>query len=355
MKLQRKPRLLSVPSGAFWGMAGGCLLMALLILYPGAVTKGVREGLIICGELLIPALFPAMVVTGILLRCGAVQRWGRWMTPLTRKLWGLPGCSGAVFLLSMLGGYPIGARCIRHLIDEKQLSPEQGKLMLRFCVGAGPGFAITAVGYGLFDNHLLGLLLWGCQITAALLLSLFCRTDASLPDVCPPPPQAQGVLTGAVRDAADGMIMLCASVLAFSGLQAFLQSLLTPYPAAAAALDLLAEVTAGVQTARTWGSPALAAFALGWGGLCVHTQVAAASGLRCRGFMLFRLFHGGLAALMTGLLFPLLPISGGSLAVGGQPVPLPSSVNTPFTLALLGLVSVFLLLLPDFREKKIKN
>lgn len=333
---------------------GGVLMMAALLLCPAAAADGVREGLRLCGELLIPSLFPPMVVTALLLRGGAVNRWGRRLDPVTRRLWRLPGCSGAVFLLAVTGGYPIGARCIRHLLDRGALTPAQARRMVCFCFGAGPGFAVTAVGCRLFGSVPAGLLLWSSQIAAALLLSLPGRTIRI--SVQPSPPDravSEGpVLTGAIRDAADGMFALCAAVLAFGAVQAMLRYLAAGHLPAPVP-DVLLEVTAGVSAARSLGSPALASFALGWGGLCVHAQVAASCPLPRR-FFLFRLLHGGLAAGITALIFPLLPAAEGAVATSASPVGAATAVHTPFSLALLGMISVFLFLLPESREKKKK-
>lgn len=338
-----------------WAWGAGILWMVLLIAFPDASADGIRTGLTLCGELLIPSLFPALLAVSLLLRSGAIQQWGRLLHPVTRRLWGLPGCCGGVFLLAMAGGYPVGARCIRHLMDQHQLTPAQGAQCMRFCVGTGPGFAVSVVGCGLFGSLRMGLLLWGCQVLSAFLLSLTCRRKTLAPDL-PPAPSATPsgtLLTGTVQDASAGMLSLCAWVLAFSGVRSLLMLIPLP-PWAALALDLLTEVTAGVRTARILGSPIAAAFVLGWGGLCVHAQLLSA-GVPCRYFLLYRLLHGMLAALLTGGLLPLMPFEGFLPAVRpmGSAV---TAVHTPFSLALLGLVSVFLLQLPmPAKNKKISS
>ena len=338
-------------AGIPWAQAVGVLWVALLAAFPAAFADGVRTALTLCGELLIPSLFPALLAASFLLRSGAVRYWGMVLSPVTRRLWGLPGCSGGVFLLSMVGGYPIGARCIRHLMDSRQLTPGQGALLLRFCVGTGPGFAVSVVGCGLFGSLRMGLLLWGCQILAAFLLSLTCRSrENTLPDAAVYAPE-ESILTGTVQDASAGILSLCGWVLAFCSIR----SLLTLFPlprTAELAVDLLAEVTVGVRTARILGSPAAAAFVLGWGGLCVHAQILSA-GVRCRYFFLYRALHGTLAALLTAALLPLMPFEGTLPAVRPMGTAA-TAVHTPFSLALLGLVSVFLLQLPlSTKNKKI--
>jgi spore maturation protein SpmB len=339
--------------GTAGAQVAGIVWIALLTAFPSAASDGIRHGLTLCGELLIPSLFPTLLAASLLMRSGAIQHWGRILHPVTRRLWGLPGCSGAVFLLSMLGGYPIGARCIRQLTDDHCLTPGQGALLLHFCVGTGPGFAVSVVGCGLFGSLQMGLLLWGCQMLAAFLLSLTCRSrDCSAPDA-PAPEPADSILVATVRDASAGILNLCGWVLAFCSFRAFLS--LLPLPRGAEiAVDLLSEVTTGVRTARVLGSPVLAAFVLGWGGLCVHAQILSA-GVRCRCFLLYRALHGILAALLTAAFLPLMPFS--DVLPAFRPVGTAvTAVHTPFSLALLALVSVFLLQLPlSIKNKKISQ
>ena len=326
----------------------GLLWMAALVVFPAAASDGIRNGLTLCGELLIPSLFPAMVASALLVQSGAIDRLGHRLNPITQRLWHLPGCSGGVFLLAMVGGYPLGARCIRSLMDEHRLTPAQGAHLLHLCVGAGPGFGVSVVGCGLFGSVRMGLLLWGSQILSAVVLSLLRR--------CPAPLRITGNSTGStdgpsgcIRDAAAGMLSLCAWVLTFCSLLALLK--LLPLPAGiVTALELLAEVTAGVRTARTLGSPAAAAFVLGWGGWCVHAQIAAV-GIPWRGFMWYRFLHGLFAALCTAALLPLVPFDG-TLPAGRPLHGAVTAVHTPFSLALLGLVAVFLLQLPVSQKNK---
>ena len=75
---------------------------AALLIWPQAVAGGVSRGLSICGTVIIPSLFPFLVLAGFLVRSGVSAALGRRLERPTRFLFGLPGCCAA--------GHPGGLR-----------------------------------------------------------------------------------------------------------------------------------------------------------------------------------------------------------------------------------------------------
>jgi hypothetical protein len=77
----------------------------------------------------------------------------------------------------------------------------------------------------------------------------------------------------------------------------------------------LLEISSGVWSLAGEGALAgrlpMAAFMLGWAGLSVHSQVLSFlgdSGLSTRTYLVGKLLHGGLSALLTAVLVRLLPL-----------------------------------------------
>ena len=110
------------------------------------MTQGAYEGLLFCAQILIPSLFPFMVLSSFVVNCGISGILSRFLAPVTKSFFRLPGSAGVTILLSMFGGYPVGARGIRTLLDRGLITREEGARMLCFAVGAGPAFVIFAVG-----------------------------------------------------------------------------------------------------------------------------------------------------------------------------------------------------------------
>ncbi|MDD6175280.1 MAG: hypothetical protein PUC59_05935 [Firmicutes bacterium] len=359
--------------------AAVALLFGLLTVFSRPCAAGARTALERCGTTLIPSLFPFLVLSGLAVRFGFAEWCGRLLSPLTRVLFYLPGCTAAVILTAWIGGYPVGARGIRSLLDRGAITEEQAARMTCFCVGAGPGFLVAAVGEGIFHSTALGLLLFAIQILSALTLGILTGIPARRKEDPPAetktaarPEPAGEALVAAVADSAQAMLSLCAFVVLFGAvlglcsqlqLPALLAAALQPFglPASAgiALLPVLLEVCSGTAAASGCAGAAifLTSFALGWGGLCVHFQIFAVLGdmsfSRAR-FFLFRFLHGILAGIAGALLSFVLP-GGGVSAVSGSLSAFQLSGSLPLTLALLLMVFIFLLSVPsgvEIRKEK---
>ena len=79
------------------------ILMVLLILRSKAVQAGVRSGLALCGRVLIPALFPFSVLSGLLLRSGGAAALGAKADGWMRRRFHLPGQAAAPLLMGLMG------------------------------------------------------------------------------------------------------------------------------------------------------------------------------------------------------------------------------------------------------------
>lgn len=294
-----------------------------LSLYPETASQGAAAGLDVCLSVLVPSLFPFLVLSVFLVRSGASSLLGRILEKPTRLLFRLPGCCAPVILMGMIGGYPVGARGTASLLRTGDVTEEEAGRLTLFCVNAGPAFVLSAVGARFLHSARAGGILLASSLTASLLLGLLLRGRG--PVRLPRRTASQTARTGAgealvasVSDACRSLVVMCCFVVLFSVVLAFL-SLLLPPGMLVSCLSAVLEVTGGCRDLSAAGAPpwTLAA-ALGWGGLCVQLQILSLPGtprLPLWKFSLARLAHAALAALVSLPLCTLLPPD-----VAAQPV-----------------------------------
>lgn len=357
-------RTISLPHpGRILPLAAALAAAAALLALPQAASAGAAQGVRSCLELLVPTLFPFMVLSGYLSCSGAARLLGRPLDRVTRALFRLPGSAAPVFLLSLVGGYPVGARGAASLRRAGQISDSQMQRMLLFCVNPGLAFTVSTVGAEAFGSAPLGWLLFAAQAVSSLLLGVAVSWPARRETEVPPAPDAPDppgqALSQAVAGASRGMFQLCAFVVLFFVLASLLEAsgvleaaaralhaLGVPSPAADALVPFLLEVVNGCRVGAQAGAGLpLFAFGIAWGGLCVHLQVwVAAGGLPVprAAFWLARLLHGTLSAALCSLFLRFFPAARPAFLGSTAPVQAQNAASLPASAALLLLCAVFL-------------
>ncbi len=346
------------------------LLGAALLALPGTVSKGIASGLRACGGVIIPALFPFMVLSGFVTLSPVGEQLSRPLAPITTKLLRLPKDLGGVVLMSFIGGYPVGARAISNLLRQGRISAQTAARMLVVCANPGPSFVIGAVGLLVLGSPQAGVALFAAQAFSALLLGWLFGRRAKEPAANLPPatyPALSAAFVEAVRGAAMGMVVICGFVLLFSAVIALLGvggllGRLSDWAAAATLglipADLLACALAGMLEV-TYGTLLCAAlpgrwaqllvpFLLAFGSVSVMCQVAACfEGQRVdlRPFVISRFLHGLLTAGLAQPLLAFAPKASPVLLPGDRPLPYVNPSTLPATLLLIGMMSVLLLAL----------
>jgi len=333
----------------------------LLLRYPDAVHNGISRGLSVCGTVIIPTLFPFMLLAGWLADSSLCRHPGRVAQAVARRVFGLPGCCAPAILLSLVGGYPAGMVATSRLYRQGQITREELRRMTAFCVCGGPGFIVGTVGIGLLDSAQAGWLLFAAQaVTAVCIGALLGRGHrAQTSGDAPAPPPRRFAHT--VADTCGALLTMCgfvtAAAMALSlsegmGLPrrvASLTGLSTAHISAAAAGVL--EVSCGcIALAGMPLAPLWLSLCLGWGGLSVHGQLAAAlpgEKVTGRWFWLWRVIQGTVSGGLALALFRLFPPEQSVGASGLSPLPFSVSASASQML----LVLCFLTML-CFSEKK---
>lgn len=296
-----------------------------LLLYSGPVGDAVREALKVCAGMVIPALFPFMALSSFIALSGAAHYISLPFSPLTRLL-RLPRAMGATVLMSMTGGYPVGARLIALYLEQGRISPRTAARMLCFCCNAGPAFIISAVGTRLLNNTGAGIALLIAHLLSSLVIGAAMARGEKTPRFEAPRDERRdsaAAFVEAVKSASSGMIIMCSFIVLFYAVTALLES----SGATSAAVSVLGsvtpmdegfwralitgmlEVTSGcIAAASTAGSAPfmLTAFLISFSGISVICQISSCfppGAIDLQPFILSRVVHGFLTMLISYPLF----------------------------------------------------
>lgn len=363
----------------FLGAAAAVATAVCLLWKTQEVAAGVRAGLENCMDILIPSLFPFMILAGLIASTGAGGALSRLVSVFSRRVLGMPENMGAVLLMSFLGGFPVGARMLSDMLARGETDSDTVSRALCCCVNAGPSFLVSAVGAGLLHSRAAGLLLLAAQLLSAFIVGAFTFSGACggrATGAQRRPPAGHGAFVAAVRGASASMLSVCAFVVAFAAITALLTALGvldalagalgTLFPALgapffSAALSGVLEVTNGCIQAGTLGGRAgftLCAFLTSFSSFSIMFQVSACfsreNSPRFGPFYRSRLAHGAISALLASLLYQLLPSQTLSvMAAGGIYIATARDAPNRLVTALC-LICMCAILLPAGPRKKVR-
>ena len=151
-------------------MLGLALLCAVLALmrWPQESMAAARDGLALCGNVIIPSLFPFFVLSSLVVELGMSRYLGRLLEGVMAPLFRVGGACSSALALGFVGGYPVGARTAIALYENGQCSKTEAERLLAFCNNSGPAFILGVVGTGIFASSRAGLLLYLAHIAASL-------------------------------------------------------------------------------------------------------------------------------------------------------------------------------------------
>ena len=299
-------------------VAGICIL---LITDSKQVIETTHQSVTVCLSVIIPSLFAFMVLSQIMISGGIADILffpiykisSFWFKGSRRQF--------SVFLLSLIGGYPIGVKLLKEYIAYNKNYTAIAEKMLCYCYCGSPAFIIQIVGLSLFGSTNVGLIVYISNVTACVIIAIIInllsaraaveeknitRTKISL-----------GVVTSSIEKTVKALGVICGTILVFNillelmnyiGLMGFLEKL---------GIEKLAAASFEISNLSLFQGndySLLPIFAgiTSFGGLCIIVQTAALSGgtIPLKKFIFFRIP----AAVLSGIICKaLMEVSGVAL------------------------------------------
>lgn len=292
----------------------GLILFAVLFLFAEEFASGIKTGLLNCSRVIIPSLFPFMAAASLTGKGELPQKLKRIINPFTKFLFGLPSECFFTLVIGQLGGYLAGAKSADSLFESGKLTESEANRLILFCVNAGMGFSVNAVGSAMLNSRESGRILL-LSLTLSSLLTGFVSKYFSLKKTeyahnITRKTSFSEALVGSVNSAAESTFYACGFVTVFSGIAAVIESV-TKNKTIGAAISCLLEVTNGCFAASGKVSLPVISAICAFGGVCVHFQIfSIAKNIKINIplFYAFRIMHAAAAYIICKIILHLFPI-----------------------------------------------
>lgn len=178
-----------------------CALTVALAVDPKRCISSVHSALGMFAQSVLPALLPYFFFTKLLTSLGAARVLGNLFRRPVALLYNSPPIGGYVCLMSLLSGYPVGARLLGDLFKSGVIDGADARCISSFASTSGPLFVVGTVGTMMFDSPRLGYILFACHVAGALLNGLlYRRRKPSVRSAVLVPPRTDNVLASAMTD-----------------------------------------------------------------------------------------------------------------------------------------------------------
>lgn len=273
-------------------LSGAVTGMLVLILDGKTAAEGIRQGLRICLQTLVPSLFPFFILSGII----TATLVGQTVPCLAAvgKICHIPSGSESLLAVGFLGGYPVGAGMVWSACKDGKLTADEANRMAVICNNAGPSFLFGILS-GLFPSMLYVWCLWGIQILASLLTGFLTEgTERTITMDDPGSFRLSDIMNRSIRN----MATVCAWVILFRMILEFLDRWLfwLMKPELQVVLTGLLELSNGCLCLQAIPDPGirflLATLMLSSGGFCILLQTQSVfPQLRTKQYLAGKMIH----------------------------------------------------------------
>lgn len=266
-------------SHAFWNAGLAAIGVWILILDAKTALEGAKEGIAVCIQTVVPCLFPFFVMSSLL--TGNISGFRTKHLAWIGKILGIPHGTELIWVTGLLGGYPIGAKCVHQAFESGSIDKNTARRMLGFCSNAGPAFIFGMTSI-FFPGNIYPWLLFGIQILSSLITGVFLpgRTPVTNANM----PVKNVTWNEALQNALRGICSVCGWIILFRvilGMSTRWFMWLIP-DQAAVILTGLTELSNGILILEKITSVPerfiLCSGLLNFGGFCIAMQTGAVTG-----------------------------------------------------------------------------
>lgn len=146
-----------------------------LAVFPERYIEACLDGAKIWALSVLPSLLPYFFLTSLLTATGKLCSISCKLSPVTKVLYRTGGIGAYVQIMSLLSGYPVGAKIIADLYEKKVIDEDQAARMSTFSSTSGPLFIIGAVGIAMFNSKAVGLTIFISHALSSVICGIIFR------------------------------------------------------------------------------------------------------------------------------------------------------------------------------------
>ena len=151
-------------------------MLVLMIITPQIYIEAAMEGLEIFTYSVLPVLLPFFIFTKLFSVLGGDSYLSKLLKPFVVKVFRTPPIAGSIMCLSMLSGYPIGAKMVAENRSRGLLTIEDSKRIIAFTSTSGPLFILGTIGVKFLNDYKAGVIILSVHLVSAIINGIIFKT-----------------------------------------------------------------------------------------------------------------------------------------------------------------------------------
>ena len=313
-KVKKKISQIGLPFGSLFALLALAVSLLLSIAFSDQISHSVRSGLSLCANVIIPSVFPFIILSDFLL-CNVDFSRIPFAGGVFERIFKINKNGLPAFVLGLICGFPLGVKCASELYRSGQISREEAERLIGFSNNTGPAFLVSGIGSALRGSIADGVLLYLSMIGSAIVTGFIFSFGKSTSKTAAVSIQKKEFsFTESVRAAGLNTLNICSYLTFFACLCGLLRKLLGecyPYLAIIPFLEVgsATSILSKTKLLNSALSLTLSAFAVGFSGFSVHLQALSfltGSGIKTQKYFLMKLIQGILCAAAISVIYAVI-------------------------------------------------
>lgn len=144
-------------------------IIILIVSLPHNSISSFYDGLELWATKVLPTLLPFFILTKLLSSTPLITYLESKISPITNRLYGVGGVAGYVYVMSIISGYPVGAKITSDLYRDGKITQSEAQTITAFSSTSGPLFILGTVAVGMFGSVKMGVFILISHYLGALL------------------------------------------------------------------------------------------------------------------------------------------------------------------------------------------
>ena len=249
----------------------------LSLFFSDKIAHSVKSGLSLCANVIIPSVFPFIVLSDFLYSFVDFNKLKR-IGDIFERTFKINRVGLYPFVLGILCGFPLGVRCASELYRDGKLTKDEAERLIGFANNTGPAFLVSGIGLGLRKSIYEGFLLYFIMLFSAIIVGLIFSHGKT----CTPKKQEFSSsesfsFTASIKNAGMATLNICSYLTFFACIVGLLRNIIgenyvylsvIPFLEVGSATSILSKT----KVLAPAMSLALSGFAVGFSGFSVHLQ-----------------------------------------------------------------------------------